>query len=159
MINPSSSDIWVSGSYDSTIKIWDMRTHNTGAVMNITVQHSETNQPQPVESLLVYPSGSLIAAAAGNELKIFDIVGGGRLLHSGSNHSKNITCLDMDITGTRLLTGALDRHVKVYDTKDFTLITTLSYPAPILSLALSVSSFFPLVHSFIHLERRTQNSY
>lgn len=40
---------------------------------------------------------------------------------------------------SRLLTGSLDHHVKVYDTKNFEVVHDLTYSDPILSLAISVS--------------------
>jgi U3 small nucleolar RNA-associated protein 15 len=39
----------------------------------------------------------------------------------------------------RLLTGGLDHMVKVYDVEDWKVVHTMRYPAPILSLAVSVS--------------------
>src|SRR6185437_1843806 len=84
MISPSSSDIWISGSYDHTIKVWDMRIHKE--VISIPLVHSDNSSLQlPVEAIAVYPSGTLLAAAGGNQVQIFDLATGGRLLHTMSN--------------------------------------------------------------------------
>lgn len=45
--------------------------------------------------------------------------GGGRLLHTLANHQKTVTCLALDGTGSRLLSGGLDRHVKIYNLENF----------------------------------------
>ena len=51
--------------------------------------------------------------AGGNEIKVWDVLGGGKLLHTFSNHQKNVTGLAFDGTGSRLLSCGLDGHVKV----------------------------------------------
>lgn len=54
--------------------------------------------------------------------QVWDVLGGGRLLHSLSNHQKTVTCLCLDGTGSRLLSGGLDRHVKIYNLQNFKVI-------------------------------------
>ncbi|CAN0373747.1 unnamed protein product, partial [Hapterophycus canaliculatus] len=64
----------------------------------------------------------LCVSAGGNEVKVWDLLGGGgqgRLLHTLANHQKTVTCLALDGTGSRLLTGGLDRHVKIYNLENF----------------------------------------
>lgn len=51
--------------------------------------------------------------AGGNEIKVWDMLGGGKLLHTFSSHLKNITGMTFDGTGSRLLSCGLDGHVKV----------------------------------------------
>lgn len=53
--------------------------------------------------------------------QVWDLLGGGggRLLHTLANHQKTVTCLALDGTGSRLLTGGLDRHVKIYNLENF----------------------------------------
>jgi WD40 repeat protein len=51
--------------------------------------------------------------AGGNEIKVWDILCGGKLLHTFSSHLKNITGMTFDGTGSRLLSCGLDGHVKV----------------------------------------------
>lgn len=53
--------------------------------------------------------------------QVWDLLagGGGGLLHTLANHQKTVTCLALDGTGSRLLTGGLDRHVKIYNLENF----------------------------------------
>jgi len=67
--------------------------------------------------------------AGGQEVKIWDIVGGGRQLHVLSSHQKTVTTLCMapssnsraalDQDAPRLLTASLDGHVKVFELSQF----------------------------------------
>lgn len=67
--------------------------------------------------------------AGGNEIKVWDMLGGGKLLHTFSSHLKNITGITFDGTGSRLLSCGLDGHVKVR------LYLILSTPVPDLSIS------------------------
>ena len=45
--------------------------------------------PSPLP--LPLPPGAMLLTAGGNEIKVWDILSGGRLMHTFSNHQKNIT--------------------------------------------------------------------
>lgn len=59
--------------------------------------------------------------AGGPQVCVWDLLGGGRLLHKLTHHQKTVTCLCMSptagpaaaVAAPRLLTGSLDGHVKV----------------------------------------------
>lgn len=109
--------------------------------------------------MLWLPGGAALLTAGGNEIKVWDVVGGGQLLHTFSAHQKvrcglvvdfrgfphsffyaqAITSLSLDGTGTRLLSGGLDGHVKVYDLGTYEVAHGFKYSAPVLSVACSVS--------------------
>ncbi|MCO5591550.1 hypothetical protein L7F22_045536 [Adiantum nelumboides] len=140
--NPCSGDVWATGSYDHTVNLWDLRTSN----VVLTLQHGK-----PLEDVLFFPSGGLMATAGGNAVKIWDILGGGRLLHSLGCHQKTVTSLcitppirvnsnDLVASG-RLLTGSLDGHVKVFDINEFKVIHASKYDSPIMSMDLSQTMF------------------
>lgn len=66
------------------------------------------------------PAGSLVVTAGGNQLCVWDMVGGGRLLRKLSNFQKTVTCVRLSpmagpdsMAAPRLLAGSLDGHVKV----------------------------------------------
>eukprot|EP00904_Undaria_pinnatifida_P006836 jgi/Undpi1/3282/HiC_scaffold_15.g06656.m1 len=129
--SPSSSDTWLSGSYDHTARMWDTRQPK-GHVL-------ELSHGAPVEACLFLRGGGLCVTAGGNEVKVWDVLGGrgGRLLHTLANHQKTVTCLALDGTGTRLLSGGLDRHVKIYNLENFKVVHMLKYQAPVLALVLA----------------------
>ncbi|XP_062468424.1 U3 small nucleolar RNA-associated protein 15 homolog isoform X1 [Pezoporus occidentalis] len=123
-----NADVFVTGSYDHTVKLFDARTKSS----IITIDHG-----QPVESVLLFPSGGLLVSAGGRYVKVWDVLKGGQLLVSLKNHHKTVTCLCLNSSGQRLLSGSLDRHVKIYSTTSYKVVHSFSYAAPILSLALS----------------------
>ncbi|RYG53102.1 hypothetical protein EON66_09020 [archaeon] len=92
---------------------------------------------EPVTQVLLLPGGGTMLTAGGNYVRLWDVVGGGRCLHTFSNHQKLITTMCLDGTGTRLLTGSLDGLVKVYEVSTFGVTHTMRYDAPILSMAIS----------------------
>jgi len=94
------------------------------------------NHGFPVESLVALPDGLFISAGS-NQLKVWDVRAGARLLHTFSNHSKTITSLALDSSSTRLLSGSLDTHVKVYELERYSVTHTFTYSGPVLSVALS----------------------
>ncbi|KAL6113738.1 utp15 [Pungitius sinensis] len=121
-------DLFITGSYDHTLKVFDARADKS--VM--TMDHG-----QPVESLLLYPSEGLLVSAGGRYVKVWDLLKGGQPLVSLKNHHKTVTCLCLSSNGQRLLSASLDRHVKVYNTTNFKVVHNLDYAASILSLALA----------------------
>jgi len=89
--------------------------------------------PAPVEAIIAPPGGTTLVGAAGERLAVLDLVAG-RPLHLLRNHQKTITSLTVASQGTRVLTGALDGHVKVFDTSSWNVVAGFKYPSPVLSL-------------------------
>ncbi|KAM4049950.1 U3 small nucleolar RNA-associated protein 15 homolog [Anomaloglossus baeobatrachus] len=123
-----NDDLFVTGSYDHTVKVFDARTEKS--VM--TMEHE-----QPVENVLLFPSGGLLVSAGGRYVKVWDLLKGGQLLVSLRNHHKTVTSLCLSGSGQRLLSASLDRHVKVYSTMNYKVVYSFDYAASILSLALA----------------------
>jgi U3 small nucleolar RNA-associated protein 15 len=71
------------------------------------------------------------------EIRVWDLLSGGRLLSKISQHHKTITALKFASQGKRLLSASLDRHVKVYDMSTYEVIRSFDYSSPILSLGIS----------------------
>ena len=117
----------VSGSYDQTVKLWDPRVP-ANAVM--TFKHTA-----PIESVLPMPSGTTILAAADNQISVLDLVAA-RPLQMLKNHQKTVTSLCLASNGSRLVSGGLDGHLKVFETTGWNVVAGSKYPAPILSLAI-----------------------
>eukprot|EP01134_Creolimax_fragrantissima_P004839 CFRG4839T1 len=127
-INPASKDLVLSGSYDHAVKLWDTRTSECA----ITMDHGA-----PVEDVLMFPGGGMAVSCGGNNIKVWDLLMGGRLVHSFSNHQKTVTSLGFDGSSNRLLSGSLDHHVKIYDVKNYKVVHSIKYSAPVMSLAMS----------------------
>ncbi|KAG0721193.1 U3 small nucleolar RNA-associated protein 15 [Chionoecetes opilio] len=120
LTSPASQHIILTGSYDHTVRLWDTRT----ASSVLSVDHGA-----PVESLVCFPSG-------GCEVRVWDAIAG-RLLSKLSQHHKTITCLALANDKKRLLSGSLDRHIKIYDVETYSVVHTISYPAPVLCMAVA----------------------
>lgn len=128
-VSPVSPTIVLSGSYDRKVRLFDSRT-NAEAVFTLDHGH-------PVESVLFLPSGGILLSAGGTEIRVWDALAGGRLLARVSQHHKTITCLGLASSGSRLVSGSLDRHVKIYDVSTYKAVYNLDYPNAILSLGVS----------------------
>jgi len=124
----TSKDIFITGSYDHWLKVWDLRSQ--GSILSM-------DHGAPVECVQIFPTGGICISAGSNIIKVWDILGGGRLLAGFSNHQKTITSICFDGEHRRLLSGSLDRHVKIYDIQDYTVVHSMDYPSPILSLGVS----------------------
>ncbi|KAL0942663.1 small nucleolar ribonucleoprotein complex subunit [Colletotrichum truncatum] len=138
----SNGSMLVSGSYDSTVKIWDPRIGNNSAVM--TFKHAA-----PVEAVLPLSSGTTLLAASGPHISVLDLVAA-RPVHQIANHQKTVTSLSLASNGTRLVSGGLDGHVKVFETTAWNVVSSTKYPSPILSLRV-LSASDSLDHADRHL--------
>lgn len=105
--SPSSPHTWLTGAYDHTVRLWDGRAARS---QTMCIDHGA-----PVEDLLLFPGGTTLITAGGPLVRIWDLLAGGRLIKTLANHQKAVTCLAFDATHTRLLTGSIDRFVKIYD--------------------------------------------
>ncbi|KAK1560016.1 hypothetical protein Q3G72_021213 [Acer saccharum] len=52
--SPVNAEMFVTGSYDHTVKLWDVRVENSRSVM-------EANHGKPIEDVMFLPSGGLLA--------------------------------------------------------------------------------------------------
>lgn len=136
---PHNPNLLLTGSYDSTVRLFDARTGACEMVMGSPSSSNPKQASVPVESVLMFPSGSVVLSASGPILRVWDLVAGGRCVRALSNHQKTVTCLSFDGKAGRVLSGGLDQMVKVYDVSTYKVVHTMRYPAPVLCLAVSVS--------------------
>ncbi|KAJ5965719.1 U3 small nucleolar RNA-associated protein 15 C-terminal [Penicillium waksmanii] len=126
----ASSGLLVSGSYDRTVRIWDPRVEGRAAMT--------FKMGAPIEDVLPMPAGTQVLAAADNKIAVLDIVAG-KPLHMIQNHQKTVTSLALASNGERLISGALDGHMKVFETTGWNTVSGSKYPSPILSLSVITS--------------------
>lgn len=131
--------MFISGSYDHTVRVWDVRASTSGSVMEIS-------HGKPVEDVIYLPSGGIVATAGGNTVKIWDLIGGGRLLHTMESHNKTVTSLCVGKIGReggeeaqqyRILTVSLDGYMKVFDYAKYKITHSMRFPNPLLSVGFS----------------------
>jgi U3 small nucleolar RNA-associated protein 15 len=127
-VSPIHQTGFISGSYDHSVRIWDSRQADSVS----TLDHG-----QPVDFCMISPSGALAFSAGGNEIKLWDILSGGRLMHVFNNHQKNITGLCMNDSGSKLLSCGLDGFVKVYSVESLQVAHSIKYSGPCMSVAFS----------------------
>jgi U3 small nucleolar RNA-associated protein 15 len=123
---PAQSGLMVSGSYDQTVRLWDARA---GGKAVMVFKHAA-----PIEAVLPMPSGTSVLATSDNTISVLDIIAA-KPIHMLRNHQKAVTALSLANNGERLLSGALDGHVKVFETTGWNVVGGLKYPSPILSLS------------------------
>ncbi|KAJ1734682.1 U3 small nucleolar RNA-associated protein [Coemansia sp. Benny D160-2] len=121
-----SAGVVATGAYDRTVRVWDVRAARSVATIAIE---------DPVEAVTALAGGGAVAVAGGPGVHVHDLVMGGRRVATLGNHEKTVTALCVD--GARLLAGSLDHHVKIYDMQAMRLVHSTTYPAPVLSVALS----------------------
>lgn len=132
--HPTTIDVWATASYDHTVRLWDVRTADS---KNIVASTMNVNHGAPVEACMILPGGGLMMSAGGNEIKVWDILSGGQLMHTFSSHQKTITSLGLDGTKTRIMSGALDGHVKIYDMKTYQILYGFKTQGGVLSMGMS----------------------
>jgi U3 small nucleolar RNA-associated protein 15 len=79
-------------------------------------------------------------------LKVWDLLAGGRLLQAVGNHQKTVTCLTLAMNARRLVTGSLDRHVKIYDPQTWKLVHSARQSAPVLSVGIAVRFIYLFIY-------------
>ncbi|KAF1812317.1 WD40 repeat-like protein [Eremomyces bilateralis CBS 781.70] len=131
-----SQNTWVTGGYDSVVRVWDQRVGggagNRGAVMAFKMS-------DPVESVMPLPGSTQVVAAAGSKIAVLDLVAA-KPVTLLKNHQRTVVSLGSASRGTRILSGALDGHVKVFESTQWNVVAGFKYPAPVLSVGVVPAS-------------------
>ncbi|KAM9990923.1 hypothetical protein ACTFIY_006980 [Dictyostelium cf. discoideum] len=110
-VNHNGQELIVSGSYDKSIKIWDMN----GTCVNTIRAHTHKI------NCLQYENGQLVSGSHDSLLKIWDMNGG--LIHTLQGHDNMIHCLQFK--GNKLLSGSTDSTIRLWDLKTGSHINTI----------------------------------
>ncbi|EEH03229.1 U3 small nucleolar RNA-associated protein [Histoplasma capsulatum G186AR] len=126
-------DLLYSGGYDGLVKVWDSRAATAVAPGRGGRSVMTFKMRAPVESVLPLAAGTTVLAAAENKIAVLDVVAG-KPLHVIKSHQKTVTALSLASGGRRVVSGALDGHMKVFETTGWNVVGGSKYPSPILSL-------------------------
>ncbi|WP_017652978.1 hypothetical protein [Fortiea contorta] len=114
--SPSGQQL-VSGSYDNTIKLWDVAT---GKPLKTLSGHKDT-----IISVSFSPSGRQLASGSrDNTIKLWDVTRG-KLLKTLYGHSDAVYSVSFSPDGRQLVSGSRDKTIKLWDVATGKLLPTL----------------------------------
>lgn len=151
-VSTISPNIFLSGGYDHVVRMYDSRAAE--CVM-------EMKHESPVESMLMLPSGGTFISAGGTEIKVWDALAGGKLVISMTHHHKTVTSVRLASNGRRLVSGSLDKHVKVFDIATYQSVFNVDLPGPVLAVGVGAEDKLlaaGMVDGSISVQRRPEDT-
>lgn len=102
--------ILVSGSDDSTVKMWDTRKRNSIASFNCNYQVTAVCFNDTAEQIF--------SAGIDNDVKVWD-VRKNELLYTMRGHTDTVTGLALSSDGSYLLSNAMDNTMRIWDVRPY----------------------------------------
>jgi WD40 repeat protein len=127
-------DQLVSGSFDKTIKLWQL---DTG-----TALYTLGDRLKGVFALAVSPDGQLLASGSRDETIELWNLSTGALLHNLSQHQGSVRSLAIAPDSQTLISGSFDQTIILWNLPDGTVRTTITDREPIAVIALSADGSF-----------------
>ncbi|KAA8497875.1 U3 small nucleolar RNA-associated protein 15-like [Porphyridium purpureum] len=124
---PASAHLWATGCFDHQFRLFDLRQKKRRNLMQM-------DHAFPIADTLLLPGGTLAVTAGGEEVRIWDLVAGGKLLSRLRNHSKAVTALCLSSTASHLMSGGLDGLINIYNLETQRMEHSLAFPGQILSI-------------------------
>lgn len=131
-ISPNGT-CFASGSFDDTIKLWNL---NTGELLHTLTKHS-----QPVLAVIFSPDGqTLISGSVDDTIKLW-AVSSGEMLATIGEHSGSVTSVadSLAITpdGQAIASGSDDNTIKLWQLSTGNLLNTFRHPRGVNTVAIS----------------------
>jgi len=122
--------LWLTGGYDHTIFMWDVRCNSCLLKMDHGTQ---------VEDLVVLSTGILAISVGGSNLCLWDLSSGGKLLKKIKNYQNTISCVCLGKNSScnqnlYILTGSLDESLRIHKLNDLKVLHTWKHPYEVLSI-------------------------
>ncbi|MBC5797544.1 trypsin-like peptidase domain-containing protein [Sphaerospermopsis sp. LEGE 00249] len=119
-----------SGSYDNTIKLWDVATGKSIATL--------TGHSYLVNSVAFSPDGKTLASGSGDDtIKLWDVATG-KSIATLTGHSEWVNSVAFSPDGKTLASGSLDNTIKLWDVATGKSIATLTgHSSRVISVAFS----------------------
>ena len=116
-ISPDGQTL-ASGSADSTIKLWNLKT---GALL-----HTLTGHKYSVVSVAISPDGLTLASGSYDKtIKLWNLKTGA-LLHTLTGHEDHVSSVAISPDGLTLASGSYDKTIKLWNLKTGALLRTLT---------------------------------
>lgn len=111
-----------SGSYDNTIKLWDL---STGKLLRTLSGHSNG-----VLEVAIAPNGRMLASASSDKtIKVWDLQTG-KLLRTLNGHSDTVQSVAFSPDSQTLASGSDDKTIKIWNLNTGQLLHTLAHSEP-----------------------------
>ena len=127
-ISPDGQTL-ASGSYDKTIKVWNLRT---GKLLHILLGHREA-----VQAVAFSRDGKLLASGSWDKtIKLWNLETG-ELIRTFSGHLDDIKAIAISSDGQTLASGSWDKTIKLWNLETGKLLRTLNQKDVVRSVAFS----------------------
>jgi WD40 repeat protein len=115
--SPDNGSRIVSGSDDTTVRIWDTSTGEALATLN--------GHDRPVASVAFSPDGSrIVSGSTDHTVRIWD-TSTGEALATLEGHEREVRSVAFSPDGSRIVSGSYDKTVRIWDTSTGEALTTL----------------------------------
>ena len=106
---------FASGSYDKTIRFWDLRTRACTSIVSAPPQGGGGGAGAPISSLQVDQSGRLLASGHTDSTCMLYDIRGGKIIQTFRPHDDEIRAISFSPKSYYLLTGSYDGRLVVSD--------------------------------------------
>eukprot|EP01080_Neovahlkampfia_damariscottae_P011256 gene11256-4075_t len=121
-----SENTFASGSYDHSVKIWDIKTNKSIK----TLDHGK-----PIESIIKHPTEPILITAGGSHIKVWNL--STYKFKKYVTHQNTITNIRFNQDGSKMFSSSIDGYFKFYDTKNYSILHSMKFKDQLLSFGVS----------------------